>query len=106
MSREVELLTEIRDLLAIVAEPALEKRDAKLRAALREAVGSSPKKAAAIFLMDGSRTQSAISKETGFDSSDLSKLVRLLISKELLANDPKAPKLALKIPQDFFTQGK
>ena len=41
MSREIELLTEIRDLLQVMAEPNLAKRDAKMRVALRDVVGSS-----------------------------------------------------------------
>jgi hypothetical protein len=56
MSREIELLIEIRDLLQVMAEPALAKRDAKLRSSLRTAVGSSGKKAKAALLMDGSRS--------------------------------------------------
>jgi hypothetical protein len=53
MSRELELLTEIRDLLQVVAEPALAKRDAKFRSVLRSVVGSSGKKVKAVLLMDG-----------------------------------------------------
>jgi len=36
MSREIELLTEIRDLLLLLAEPALAQRDQKFRDALRK----------------------------------------------------------------------
>lgn len=58
MSREIELLTEIRDLLQVMAEPALAKRDARLRSDLCSVVGGG-KKAKAVLLMDGSRTQAA-----------------------------------------------
>jgi hypothetical protein len=73
MSRDVELLTEIRDLLQVIAEPALAKRDAKLRASLRTVVGSGAKKMKAVLLMDGTRSQSAIVKESGIDQGNLSR---------------------------------
>ena len=76
MSREIELLTEIRDLLQVLAEPELSKRDAKLRSSLRSVVGSSGMKAKASLLMDGSRSQSAIVKESGMNQGNLSRLVK------------------------------
>lgn len=102
MSRDTELLTEIRDLLQVMAEPALAKRDAKLRTALRDNVGVSAKKARAVQLMDGSRSQSAISKEAGMDSSDLSKFVRKLAAEKLLVADQKEPRLVINVPPNFF----
>jgi hypothetical protein len=40
-SEQTELLREMRDLLRVMAEPALAKRDEKRRAALLEIVGKS-----------------------------------------------------------------
>ena len=102
MAREVELLIEIRDLLEIVAEPALAKRDAKRRASIRSIVGESIKKAKAVLLMDGSRSQSAISKEAGIDAGNLSRLVKALSTAKLISADEKLPKLSVKLPPNFF----
>ncbi len=57
MDEQVALLREMRDLLRVIAEPALAKRDEELRAALTELVGRSRPKAKAVLLMDGSRSQ-------------------------------------------------
>jgi hypothetical protein len=102
MSRDVELLTEIRDLLQVIAEPALAKRDAKLRNSLRTVVGSGVKKAKAVLLMDGTRSQAAIVKESGIDTGNLSRLVKALAAAQLIAADEKRPALLVKIPPTFF----
>lgn len=102
MSQDTELLTEIRNLLQVIAEPSLAKRDARFRASLRTVVGGSRKKAAAVLSMDGSRTQSAIAKESGFDPANVSRLVKALTAAELIAPDEKHPKLVLKVPPTFF----
>ena len=102
MSQEIDLLTEIRDLLQILAEPEIAKRDAKRRTILRAAVGNSKQKAKAIFLMDGTRAQSALTKETGMDSGNLSRFVKGLASAELIGSDQKHPKLLVKVPSSFF----
>lgn len=104
MSREIELLTEIRDLLQLVAEPAMAKRDAALRAALRSVVGSSGRKAKAVLLMDGTRAQAGIAKESGLDKSDLSKLVKGLAAAKLIPDGEKHPRLAVKVPSTFFEE--
>lgn len=104
MSREIELLTEIRDLLEIMAEPALAKRDAKLRSSLRTVVGASGKKASAVLLMDGSRSQTAIANEARMDRSDVSKLVKALVTAQLISADEKHPRLLLKVPPTFFEE--
>src|SRR5258706_14910582 len=102
MSREIELLTEIRDLLQVVAEPALAKRDEKFREALRTIVGKARSKADAVMLMDGSRTQSAIVKETGIDQGSLSRLVKALRAESLISADEKHPRLVIAITPNFF----
>lgn len=104
MSRELELLTEIRDLLQIMAEPALAKRDAKLRASLRTVVGSSGKKAKATLLMDGTRSQSVIVKQSGMDKGNLSRLVKALAIAQLISADEKHPALLLRVPPTFFDE--
>jgi len=104
MSRELELLEEIRDLLAVIAEPAVEKRDAKQRASLREVVGKSRKRAAAVGLMDGSRTQAAIVQQAAIDKGQLSKMVKALGQSGLVSADTKHPTLVLRIPANFFDE--
>lgn len=98
-------ISEIRDLLRVMAEPAMAKHDKKARAELRRVVGASPKRAKAVQVMDGTRTQSAIQKETGINQGDLSVLVKLLNEGKLLAGDKKQPKLTIKIPKNFFESG-
>lgn len=102
MSRETELLAEIRDLLTVIAEPALERQDANRRTLLRNIVGTSEKKARAVLLMDGTRLQAAISKESTLDNGSVSRLVKALAEVQLLVGDEKFPTLALKIPPRFF----
>lgn len=101
MSREIELLTEIRDLLLVVAEPALAKRDKKRRDALRR-IGRGRKNVAAIMLMDGTRSQAEIVKESSVDKSQLSRLVKSLMAEALIRADEKHPKLVIAVPKDFF----
>jgi len=100
-NEQIELLREVRDLLRIIAEPALAKRDERLRASLTSIVGKSKQKAKAVLLMDGSRTQLAIRESTGIDPGNLSRLAKELRSKELIGNDDK-PKLVISIPPNFF----
>ena len=102
MSEEVKLLTEIRDLLEVIAEPAIAKRDEKLRTTLRRVVGTSNKKAAAALLMDGTRSQAVIASEVGIDRGDLSRLVKALTTANLVAGNGKNPKLVVKVPANFF----
>jgi hypothetical protein len=60
LDEQTELLREMRDLLLVIAEPALAKRDQARRVSLRETVGNGKtKNAKAVLLMDGKRTQAA-----------------------------------------------
>src|SRR2546429_323598 len=102
MSREIELLTEIRDLLQVMAEPALAKRDEAYREAIRTIAGKSAQRSNAIMLMDGSRSQTAIAKEAGLDQGNLSRLVKALSARSLIAADEKHPKLRTMLPPNFF----
>src|SRR5436190_1542574 len=68
----LKAIHEIRDLIRLMAEPAIAERDKKLRSELRRIVGNSVPKAKSVLLMDGSRTQSAIQRETGIDKGYLS----------------------------------
>ena len=103
MAENTEILQEIRDLLRLIAEPAIAQRDKKLREALRSIAGSATgKKAKAILLMNGAKNQTAISSECGINPGDLSVLVKKLKSAELLKGDPKQPDLAISIPPNFF----
>jgi hypothetical protein len=97
-----ELLREMRDLLRVIAEPALAKRDEKFRVSLRRIVGKSSPKADAVLLMDGSRNQKAVRNESGIDAGNLSRLVKSLRAESLIAADEKQPKLVISIPLNFF----
>ena len=103
MNEQTELLREMRDLLLVMAEPALAKRDERLRAALRNIVGKSKSRAKALFLMDGTRSQSAIRSESGIDQGDLSRCVKALRESSLISKDEN-PKLVIAIPPNFFEQ--
>ena len=84
MSEQTKLLTEIRDLLQIIAEPALAKRDERLREELGKAVGKSKLKAKSVHLMDGTQTQTQIGKASGLDKSHLSRFVKALRTVRLV----------------------
>jgi len=96
---------ELRDLVRLLAEPAIAERDKKLRAELRRLVGRSPKKAKAVFLMDGKRKQADIQREGGINQGDLSILVKQLRAANLITSDAKQPVLTISIPPNFFEDG-
>jgi hypothetical protein len=96
---------EIRDLVHIMAEPAIAERDKSRRTELRRIVGKSAPKAKAVLLMNGNRIQAAIQKETGINKGDLSTLVKLLNGSGLLTGTGKEPKLTISIPANFFESG-
>jgi DNA-binding MarR family transcriptional regulator len=102
MGEDTELLREIRDLLLVMAEPDLARRDEKRREALRSIVGKSRARAKAVLLMSGVRTQSDIKSETGIDAGDLSRCVRALREACLIEKDDKHPKLVIRIQSNFF----
>jgi hypothetical protein len=106
VSKEIELLAEIRDLLRVMAEPALAKRDEKFRDAVRAVVGKSQKSASAIALMDGTRSQAAIAKQAGIDPGQLNRLIKALTNNALIGADEKLPKLRVKLPLNFFDGSK
>lgn len=101
MSEEILLLREIRDLLLLLAEPAIAKRDESHRAAIREIVGRSKPKARAVAAMDGSKSRQLICKESGIDQGDLSRLIKTLRERNLIV-DGNVPKLAIALPAAFF----
>jgi len=98
----LEELRQVRQLLELLAEPAIAQRDAKLRAELREIVGASPKRQQAALLMDGSRTQAQISEQAGFHKGDLSAMVKKMKSSGLLIDSKKEPQLSILVPPNFF----
>jgi len=99
----LRVLIEMRDLLRLIAEPAIAERDKKRRASLRGIAGNATgKKAKAILLMDGTRTRQRIIAECGINEGDLSGLVKKLSLAELITGDAKQPQLAISIPQNFF----
>lgn len=102
MDDQTELLREIRDLLRVIAEPALAKRDEGLRAQLAEIVGKSKARAKAVPLMDGSKSQTEICKDSGIDHGELSRVTKALRANALIAADEKHPKLVISVPKNFF----
>ncbi len=87
---------EIRDLIRLMAEPAVAERDQKLRTELRRIVGNCTGKAKAVLLMNRDRTQSVIQRETGINQGQLSAFVKQLSSgRQLLSDEGKDPKLAI-----------
>lgn len=99
----LHVLAEMRDLLRLLAEPAIAERDKRLREELRNLGGiATGKKAKAILLMDGTKTQAEITKTCGVHKGDLSGLVKKLNSAGLLSDDLKQPKIVIPIPANFF----
>jgi hypothetical protein len=102
MSDDTEILQEICDLLRLIAEPALVKRDERLRASLQELVGKSKQKAEVVVLMDGTRSQADIRKAAGIDPGNFSRLITALREAELIGPDEKRPKLVLSVPLNLI----
>lgn len=102
IDEQTELLREVRDLLRVMAEPALAERDKRVRKALREVVGKSKQKAEAVLLMNGKRSQSELRNAAGMDRGNLSRLVGALRGKGLLKPDDRHPELVISVPSNFF----
>jgi hypothetical protein len=101
----LSVLAEMRDLLRLIAEPAIAERDKKLREALLVIGGNATsKRAKAILLLDGTRTQADVTKDCGINKGDLSGLVKKLKAAELLKGDLKQPQLAISIPVNFLNR--
>ena len=92
---------EIRELLQLIAEPAIAQRDEKLRVSLLQIAGRSQSKRKSVMLMDGSRNQLEIRQATSIDQGDLSKLMKALRTGGLLASNDK-PELRIPLPTNFF----
>lgn len=102
MDGNSQILQEIRDLLRLIAEPALAKRDERLRLSLEQVIGKSKQKAEAVALMNGIRSHSDIRKECQIDSGNLSRLVKALQAAELIGPDLQHPKLSFPVPADLL----
>jgi hypothetical protein len=106
VSKEIELLTEIRDLLLLIAEPELAKRDQRLRAALQQVIGKSKPRAKAVILMDGTRSQADVRKESGIDPGELSRLLKALREAKLIGLEDEKLKLAFPMPSNLIDSAK
>lgn len=95
-------IREIRELLRLMAEPSIAKRDGLLRKELREMVGGSVPYRNSVLLMDGTRTQADIRVLTKINKGNLSTLVKKLNTRKLLIGNFKWPKLTISIPKNFF----
>lgn len=102
MSIEIDLLTEIRNLLLLMAEPMLEKQHKKFRDGVRRIVGKKKSAGSAILLMDGTRTQAMIAKDARIDAGTLNRLVKALEKESFCIMEGKNPKIVEKLPSDFF----
>ncbi|MGX9391809.1 hypothetical protein ACWX0K_00510 [Nitrobacteraceae bacterium UC4446_H13] len=98
----LETLRKIYGLLELLAEDKIAQRDAKQRTALLEIVGKSLAKQKSALLMDGTRTQAEIHRETSMNKGDLSVMVGKLHKVGLLSDDTKKPNLTISIPSNFF----
>ena len=101
-SEVLETLRKIYGLLELLAEDKIAQRDAKQRTALLEIVGKSLAKQKSTLLMDGTRTQTEIHRETSLHKGDLSVMVGKLHKAGLLSDDTKKPNLTISIPSNFF----
>lgn len=101
MNEQTEILREILSLLKLIAEPAIAKRDEKLRSALYDIVGKSAARAKAVQLMDGTKNQAIIGKQSGMDQGGLSRFMKSLREVGLLGDGEKAPKISIPIPPNF-----
>jgi hypothetical protein len=54
------------------------------------------------MLLDGSRSQAAIAKESGLDGGDLSRLVKALAGAGVVSTAEKFPRILVKLPSTFF----
>ena len=97
-----KVVSEIRELIRLMAEPAIAERDRKLRSELRRIVGGSTLKANSVLLMDGSRPQKDIRRETKINQGDLSTLVKRLRESKLVEGDGKQPLVIISIPANCF----
>ncbi len=102
MEEQTELLREILQVLRLIAEPQLARRDEAQRALLIEIVGKGVAKARAASLMNGTRTQSAIAKEAAIDPGALSRMTKSLRKAKLLRGEDKTPNLAISLPEEFW----
>lgn len=102
MSEDTEILREIRDLLRLMAEPALAKRDERLRDSLRAIVGKGKQKAEAVALMNGARSQADIREVCKIDVGNLSRLVKALRDAGLIDTNDKYPKLLFPVPANLL----
>lgn len=100
---QTELLTEMRDLLRLLAEPQLAERDRKWRDELRKIAGRGERNIRAVLLMNGTRSQSAIAKEIPMDVGQLSKLVKSLRSVDLLKNNIN-PEIVIPVTEAIFQE--
>lgn len=103
---EIALLTEIRDLLLLMAKDKIAARDKRLRDELLTIAGKGKLQQAAVLLMDGSRRQGEIQKKAGIDPAQLSRLLKALREKKLLNDERENPKIVIPLPSDFFEKSK
>lgn len=98
----IQLLTEIRDLLRILAAPLLAEIDREGRQKIAALAGKSAKRRAAVLAMDGKRTRADIQKQVGIDQGDFSRFVADLKAGDLLDENNRVPRLKVSVAPDMF----
>jgi len=104
MDAQTELLKKILDVVTLIAEPQIAQRDEKRRVALTAIVGKGAKTIKAASLMDGTRTQSVVCKDSGLDQGALSRLTKALRESSLLDPDSKDPKISIPLTTRFWEE--
>lgn len=100
----VNLLTEIRELLRIIAEPQLAERDRQGRATIVKIVGRSQKRKSAVLLIDAVRTRADIQKLSEIDPGDLSRFMSELKEAQLCEEQSRVPRLRVSVDEKMFDQ--
>ena len=100
--RIVELLTDIRGLLLLMAEPQLEAGDKVARERLRALVGKSKKLQDSVGLMDGSNSRPDIQKKVPIDQGQLSRFIKALQEEALFDESEGRPRMSIYAPATIF----
>lgn len=100
----VRLLEEIRDLLKLIAEPQIRERERVGREMVRQIVGKSMKRRAAVLLIDGIRTRVQVQKEASIDQGDMSRLIAALVRAGVVTERDKVPQLKVDLDQSILEE--
>lgn len=100
----IRLLEEIRDLLKLMATPQLMERIRDDRTLIRQQVGKSSKRRAAVLLIDGIRTRAQVQRDAKIDQGDLSRLITALKRAEVVNEEEGVPTLRVEVDEAMFSE--